>query len=139
MDDGFKTTISFALQPAVKFWEKEVTPPSLQGGGATATSTMRNNLLRTFAPKKLITMGESSATCAWDPAVYPQLLTMINKNQLITVTFPDGDTVAFWGWLDDFTPGPNVEGEQPTADITVICSNQNDAGVETNFVHTPAA
>jgi len=61
-----------------------------------------------------------------------------NDTTTMRNTFPDGATLAFWGWLDEFTPGAAVEGEQPEADITVICSNQNDSGVETAPVLTAA-
>jgi hypothetical protein len=68
-------------------------------------------------------------TVAYDPAFLTDVLAMVNINQLITITFPDNSTWKFWGWLDTFTPNANVEGEQPTAQCTVIPSNQkNSAG-----------
>src|SRR5690606_20597699 len=101
LDDGFSTIISFANFPSVKFWEKAVTPPGLSGGGANDTTTMRNTEWRTQAPKKLKTMTESSITVAYDPQVYQDTPNMIQVNQPITVTFPDGSSVTFWGWLDE--------------------------------------
>jgi hypothetical protein len=139
LDDGYQTLISFAADPTVLFFEKTVTPPSVEGGGEIDTTTMLNSVCRTRSPKALITMGNSSATVAYDPACYPEVIALVNVNNLITVTFPDGDTLAFWGWLDSFTPNEHTEGEQPTADIEIIASNQNASGVETAPVHTPAA
>lgn len=136
INDGFQTLISFSANPTIKFYEKEVTPPSLTGGGANDTTTMRNTTYRTKAPKKLKSLGEVSATCAYDPNVYPQIVAMANVNQLITITFPDNSTLAFWGWLDEFVPGSSKEGEQPTASVKVICSNQNASLVETAPVFT---
>lgn len=136
MDDGYQTLISIG---GTNFWEKSVTPPSIEGGGEVDTTTMHNVTWRTKNPKKLKTMGECSFTAAYDPAVYDSIVGLINSNQLITVTFPDGSTVAFWGWLDSFTPGESVEGEQPTADCTIICSNQNADGDEVTPVFTAAA
>ena len=131
IDDGFSTTISFADVPSVLFWEKEVTPPSVEGGGENDTTTMRNTAWRTKSPKQLKTLGESSFSAAYDPAVYDQIVDeLINVNQLITITFADGATLVFWGWLDSFTPGAAVEGEQPEADVTIIASNQNVSKVE---------
>jgi len=141
MNDGHSTTITFNDTPGVAgvtFKEKEVTPPAIQGGGENETTTMRNTTWRTRQPKQLKTLDQSSFTAAYDPALYDTILALINANQLITITFPDGDTLAFWGWLDDFTPGANVEGEQPEADLTIICSNQNAAGVETAPVYAAA-
>lgn len=139
MDDGFSTTISLAN--GTTLFEKSVTPPGLDGGGATDTSTMRNTTYRTNSPKSLITLSESSVTVAYDPSEISGLISEINSNQLLTVTFPDGSSLAFWGWLNAFTPGENVEGEQPTAEMTIIPSNQNNASppVEVAPVFTAAS
>jgi len=131
IDDGFSTTIDFALDSAVQFFEKEVQPPGLASGGAIDTTTMLNTTYRTMAPKKLITLTESSLVVAYDPLVYNEIIAMIGTIQQITITFPDGVTIIFFGWIDEFTPAALVEGEQPTADITIIPSNQNVSLVET--------
>jgi len=139
IDDGFATTMSFALSPTVKFWEKEVTPPSIAGDGANDTTTMRNIAWRTKAPKKLKSLGEAKLSAAYDPAVYEDILDMIQVNQAITINFPDGSTYTFYGWIDEFAPGAVKEGAQPTADIKVICSNQNESGEETEPQYTAAS
>lgn len=136
IDDGHSTTITFAENPAVKFYEKSVTPPSIEAGGENDTTTMHNVEWRTKAPKKLKTLGDASFTAAYDPAVYDDIVAMVGVNQLITITFPNGATLAFWGWIDAFEPGELVEGEQPEADVTIICSNQDDKGDETAPVFT---
>lgn len=138
IDDGFSTTIGFAGAPSIKFWEKEVTPPGVSGGGAVDTTTMRNEEWRTMSPKQLKTLSPAKLTVAYDPAVYTDIVAQVNVNQLITITFPDGSTLAFWGWLDEFTPGKNAEGEQPTAEVTIQPSNQNASKVETDPVYTAA-
>lgn len=136
IDDGFKTLISFALSSSVKFWEKSITPPGMSGGGPNDTTTMRNTLYRTKAPKKLITLDPATVVVAYDPAVYPQIVSMLNQNQAITITFPDDSTLVFWGWIDSFAPSEASEGEQPTATVTIQPSNQNASGVETAPVQT---
>lgn len=135
IDDGHSTLVGFAGAPTIKLWEKEVTPPGVSGGGPTDTTTMRNEEWRTQSPKKLKTLTESSLVVAYDPAVYNDIVDQVNVNQLITITFPDGDTLAFWGWLDEFQPNALVEGEQPTAEVTIQPSNQNDSLEETAPVH----
>lgn len=130
IDDGHSTKIYFDLDADVAFWEKTVTPPGIDGGGENDTSTMHNTRWRTRAPKHLQTLTEMSANCAYDPEVYDSILNMINRNQIIIVEFPDGATLEFWGWLNSFEPGENSEGEQPTADVTIIPSNQDNAGNE---------
>jgi hypothetical protein len=138
IDDGFKTTIGFASAPSVKFYEKEVTPPGISAGGAIDTTTMRNTAWRTMAPKKLKSLLEGGAVVAWDPAAYNDVLAMIAQIQLITITFPDNSTLAFYGWLDEFVPGAHQEGQQPTATIKIIPSNQTAALVESAPVLTPS-
>jgi len=143
IDDGHGTQISFGSQPSgtgpgITFWEKEITPPGMDAGGENDTTTMRNALYRTKAPKQLITMSEMSVVVSYDAVFYDDIVAMISDNQQITITFPDGSTLVFYGWLDKFMPGNIVEGEQPTADITIIPSNQTDAGVETAPVYTAA-
>jgi len=135
MDDGFSTLIEFDEDSSVQMWEKEVTPPGVSGGGANETSTMQNTTWRTKSPKGLIDLSDASVTVAYDPAVYDEIIAMVNTNQQITITFPDSSTLVFWGWIDEFTPNANVEGEQPTAELTIIPSNQNGSGVETAPVY----
>lgn len=130
IDDGFSTLISFSLNAAVKLWEKEVTPPGIDGGGPIDTTTMRNTAWRTSAPKQLKTLTPVNVTAAYDPRVMVQAKAMINQNQLITVTYADGSTYTFWGYLDKFEPGAATEGEQPTADCTIQPTLVNHDGDE---------
>ena len=138
IDDGHSTIVTFAEDGAIALFEKEVTPPGVDGGGANPTTTMRNTVWRTNAPKKLKTLTDAALTVAYDPAVIDSIVAMCQINQLITVTYPDLSTLAFWGWLDTFTPNANVEGEQPTAEVNIIPSNMNGSLVETAPVFTAA-
>jgi hypothetical protein len=135
LDDGYQTLISFAADTTVKFWEKTVTPPGVDGGGEIDTTVMANTAYRTRCPKSLITMSNASLTVAYDPATYDEILALVNINTLITITFPDGSKLAFYGWLNSFTPGECQEGEQPTAEIEIIASNHT-GGVETGPLYT---
>lgn len=125
LEDGFPTTIAFASDPDVAFWEKTVTPPGLDGGDAIEQTTMHNNRLRTFAARSLITMTEMSLTAAWDPALYEAILDLINVEGSITVHFSNGDTVDFFGYLRVFEPQEMSEGEQPEAQITIQPTNRD--------------
>jgi len=139
MKDGYQCLITFALEAAVKMWEKTAKPPGISGGGAIDITTMHNTAVRTNSPKSLYTVSESTLSVAWDPALYLQIIAMINKNQLITVTFPDTSTLAFYGWIDEFSPGDLEEGSQPMADITIIPTNLNASNVETIPAYTAPA
>ena len=146
--DGFATTIDFSssemssdLIILAEMEEKEVTPPGASGGGSNDTSTMRNTEWRTFHPKGLKTLSPCSLVVAYDPAIFDEMVAMVNDNQLITITFPDDSTLAFWGWIDEFTPNASVEGTQPTANITIIPSNMDadnsNAEIEPDFTAAP--
>lgn len=139
IDDGFQTLITFENIPAVKIFEKTVTPPGMQAGGAIDTTTMRNIAWRTNSPKKLKTLTAISATVAYATVAYAELMAQISLLQQITVTFPDGATLSMWGWLDEFTPGQLEEGNQPTATITIQPSNHDASGAEVAPVYTEGA
>ena len=47
LDDGHGTRLSFSAYPNVKLWEKEVTPPGMDG---EAQMTPRRCLMRRGAP-----------------------------------------------------------------------------------------
>lgn len=136
LDDGFSTVITIANLPAVKIFEKEITPPGMQSGGAIDTTTMRNVTWRTMSPKALKTLSPMTATVAFATAAIEEIRAQLGVNQLITVTFPDNSTLAFYGWVDEFTLGRFTEGEQPTATITIQPSNHDDTGAEQDPVYT---
>jgi len=141
IDDGHSTTIAFSASASgieLYMSEKEVTPPGMSMGGENDTTTMRNTTWRTKAPKQLKTLTPCTVSVAFDPEIYDEMADLSGTNQLITITFPDDSTLAFWGWIDEFTFGNIVEGEQPTADVTIIPSNQNGSQVETAPVYTGA-
>lgn len=140
LKEGHPTLISFSLNPSVKFYEKTVTPPGYDGGGINDTTTMRNVEYRTRQPKVLKTLTEMSGTAAYDSDVMDpaEVLAMVNINQEITITYSDGAEFTFWGWLNEFKPNEVKEGEQPTANFTIIPSNQDNDGVEQAPSFTPA-
>lgn len=137
MTDGYQTTIAFTSAQIGSgvvisniMEEKEVPPPGIAGGGANDASTMRNTQFRTMVSKTLITLSPFTLVVAYDPALYDQMMAMINDNQEMTVTFPDGAELVFWGWVDDFSPNAHVEGAQPTANVIIIPSNRDGDGAE---------
>jgi hypothetical protein len=136
LHDGYSTLISFDLAPSVKFKEKTVTPPGLDGGGAIETTTMRSVKWRTMQPKALITLTECTLSASYDPEVYDDILAMLNQNQEITIEFPDLSTYLFWGWVDKFEPEELSEGEFPTATVTIQPSNEDNSGNEVDPVYT---
>ena len=140
LDDGFSTKIAFAADPDVSFWEKTVTPPGIDGGDAIETTTMHNVTWRTMAARALKTLTDAATTVAYDPQVIDQINALINVEGWITVSFPNGDTLDFFGFLKSFTPGDLVEGGFPDAEVVIVCTNKDPAtGLESAPVFTEYA
>lgn len=118
--DGFDTLITFALAPAVALFEREVTPPALDGGGPIESTHMRRAVWRMKDPKTLITLGDLTATVMYATSTWPTIRTMINTPQLISIRWPDTATLAFYGYLDKFTPSGHSEGNLPTANLVIV-------------------
>jgi hypothetical protein len=152
IDDGHPTFIQFtganttgmggapgAIMTLI--WEKKVKPVGISGGGENDTTTMRNLIWRTRQAKKLKTLTDMTVTVSYDPKVYADngalLFYALNINQQIIIWWPDGSKLTFWGFLDEFMPGEIVEGAQPEAELKIIATNQNNAGVEQYPIYTP--
>lgn len=129
--DGMATLIEFSLKPNIKLYEQEVTPMGISGGGAIPQSNMRNQTWHTKWPKSLRNADDIPATVSYAPIAYTDILDIHQVNQLIVVRHPDGTGIQFWGWLEEFKPASNKEGEKPTASILICVSNLNDDGEET--------
>jgi hypothetical protein len=131
LKDGFSTIITFDGATGASLWEQTIAPPGAAGGGANDTTTMRNIAWRTRQPKKLSTLTDATGVAQYDPIFYgANLAALLRTNGRIVVTFPNGGTLTFWGWLDEFKPNPHKEGEPPTVNFTVIPSNQDATGAE---------
>ena len=142
--DGFPTTIAFSSNPAIQFWEKDVKPPGRDGGDGIDTTSMLNTKYRTQQPPTLISTTDITANVFYDPDIFQSgasgVESLINKNQSITVFFPTGDYVDFYGWLKDFTPQDNKEKEAPMAQVTIKISNWDPTNnVEQGPVYTAAS
>jgi hypothetical protein len=127
LEDGFSTKITFAADTNVTLYEITVQPPGYDGGDAIETTTMFNTDFRTFAARSLKTLTEGQVTFGYDPVAFSELFTLINVPTTITVTFPDGSTLAFFGYLRTFEPEALAEGEMPTATATFQPTNVDPA------------
>jgi hypothetical protein len=159
LDDGFPTVVSFGApdlsgwlfndvnlygeyavfgypgrpggpDAGVIFWEKRVKPPGVVGGGANDTTTMRNERWRTMNSKYLVTLSELTMTVSYDPETYDAVLSLVQINAIVGILWPDGASLNFYGFLDEFSPSEIREGEQPEAEVTVVPTNQDAFGVE---------
>lgn len=140
MPDGYRTLITFRINPAIQLWEKNVKPPGLDGGDKIDTTTMHNDVWRTYEHRSLKTLTDASAACAYDPQVWNGLLELINFVTSITITYPDHATLTFWGYLQKAEVEEHKEGEMPMINATIAPTNWDDVNfVEAGPVFVPAA
>lgn len=124
LDEGFPTKIAFARSANVSLWEKTVQPPGVDGGEPVDTNTMHNLIWRTQNPRVLKTLMPHTFKCAYDPNAYNTIVSnLINANGSITVRFPDGSTLDYFGYLQKFEPDQIEEGKQPEATATIVPTN----------------
>lgn len=136
MTDGHPTRLSFEASFSgvnLYFREKELTPPGIDMGEMNDVTNMSNTAWRTFAFKKLKTLMETNMVCHYDPAFLSEVLSMMGVNQQMTLIFPDNSYWTFYGGLRSFVPNAHVEGEPPTASVTIGVTNHDgtDGGIGT--------
>lgn len=124
LKNGFKSLITFENDSNIQLWEKSVKPPGYDGGDPNDVTTMHNEVYRTKAPgTELIEMTDATAVVGYDPAVQDAIVQLVNNPQSITITWPDGAQLAFYGYLKSFEPGDLAERVNPEATITIVVTN----------------
>jgi hypothetical protein len=140
MPDGFSTEIVFTSNVSIAFWEQTIKPPSADGGEPIPTTTMLNVAWRTFDHRHLKTLVPFNVNAMFDPDVIPNLFSLINLSDTVTVKFPDGSTLCFFGFLQKYEHSEHKEGEPPMITLTIVPTNWDAAGnVEAGPVFTPAS
>lgn len=139
--DGYRCLTALSSQVNASMWEIGVTPPGLDGGDAIDTTTMHNDVYRTVSSRALKTMTAGTVRGAYDPRIYTTFVSLINdEDNTVTTHFPNGDSLAYYGFLQNFEPDELVEGEMPEASFTITPTNYDvNAGTEESPVLTQAA
>lgn len=123
--DGQGLTVSFSIDTTIYFYPKNLTPSGWDGGGPNDITLLANTTYHTMAPKKLKMITALTGEGAYSTAGLNtngdvgRFINMVNRNQEITVTYPDGASFTFWGYVDKIIPGQIVGGTQPTVTITI--------------------
>lgn len=138
--DGFSTLISLTNLPGIAIFERETTPPPLDGGGPIESASMRATAWRQKDPKTLKGMGSMTLTVMYSTGAYAAIAGQINQNQSITLTWPDGATLRFYGFIDKFAPSGHSEGNLPTAQMTIeVTFRHPTTGAEVAPIFTAGA
>lgn len=129
LKNGYRTAMAFARLPTFSVWEKQVTPPEVDGGPEIDTTNMRRSVWRTRWHSALKNLMPFTYTGAYDPNMYNQAIdSLINQNGEITIWLPDNTTISFWGYLQKITPATNEnDSKQPEVTVTVVPTNWDHA------------
>jgi hypothetical protein len=123
----------------IGLWEVSVTPVALSGGDKVGIGNQYNSRYETFVPQRLITVGDMQLTVQYDPDAYDEISQAINDNTTITIHFPNGDRLAFYGFLKDFTPGEVSRTANPTATAVISATMWDPVNfVESDFTFSAA-
>lgn len=123
LKEGYKTVVTFAADTDVSLWEQAVKPPDVDGGDPIDTTTMHNVTWRSSHPRALKSLQNAQASGGYDPDVINQIIALVNVNTTITETFPDGSTLAYYGYLRAVEFGELVEGELPECTFQIEPTN----------------
>lgn len=127
MKNGYQALIACELDPDISFWEREVTPSSIDGGEPIDTTTQHNTTYRTKAPQALRDNGPVSVRVGYDPDVRNQIDAVLNVETSFTIRYPDWTVQNLYGYLQKFEPTGMSNGTMPEATITIIQTNWDPA------------
>lgn len=125
MEDGYQTLITFAADPDIALWERTVTTPGVDGGEAIDINTMHTEEWRGMALRQLKSLTESSMTVGWAPEQWSAIVALINVDTTVTVHYPSGHRLAFFGGLRSFEPSEHSEGSMPEAVCNITPTNRD--------------
>jgi len=118
MDSGFGLSIVFGTS-GFSADLLDVTPPGASRE-AIDVSHMGNSGFKEFIPSDLVDWGECKMTVGFDPATSPPIS---SAAETITITFPDGTTWAFSGFMTGYEPKAPME-DKMTGEVTVKVSGE---------------
>jgi hypothetical protein len=131
--DGQGTTLTLVTSD-VTIRKMRVKTPGVSGGGKLNKTGLENTTWRTFSPKTLKELTNAEFEGYWDPAEH--LGAPVNTNQLIRITYPAGDKIEFWGFLDSLDGVESTEGNNVNCTGIIMPTCRNGSGVETDPVYS---
>lgn len=123
LENGYQALVAFNAAPNVQLWEKEVTPPGIDGGEPIDTMTQHDVTWSTQRPRALKKHTNGSFTAGYDPYILHDPGSIINLEQAITWHYPDGSSETYWGYVKSFVPTGMTDGTMPTATVEIVITN----------------
>lgn len=133
--NGHPTLFTMSSAPDLEIWEAEVQPPGEDVGEPIDFSSHHNVGYRTLAAPSLVSGTPHVVTGGYDPAFRVVVAALMGIDQTFTVTFPSGQTLAYFGYIQSYEFSPLVVGEMPTVSLTIISTNFDPV----NCVEAPPA
>lgn len=129
MPEGFKSLITFSENPALNIWEIEVKQPGVKSEEAINTTTQQNITWRTMWLPQLKTLDKVTVKFAYDADVLQtDIIGMVGpRGQTVTILYPQGTKIAFYGDIESVEFDPFKEKEFPTGTMTVCPTNVDAA------------
>jgi len=115
--DGYNIRISLVNQ-GITLYEKNVTPPGVEGGDPINITTNDNGDFMSFAPRSRKQRTAAQAEVTYDDTDLDALEAAVDQSDDILVVWPDDTTKLDSGWVRSVIANQTQEGEQPTANIT---------------------
>ena len=137
-DEGHSSKITFEDDPNLTFWETVVGAPGIDGGDPVPTTTMFNETYRTKAPRKLKEFTPFQVQGKFASGTIDEVFALINENQWITITWPDGAQFTFPGGLKSFQPAQAQEGNPLEGTLEIVPTSQIDGEEEDHEVKAPS-
>lgn len=124
LKDGIGTIITFTLGPFPPLYgEVELTPPGFNMGGPIDMTGLRTTGWVPQAPKSLKAGQPANVKVMFDPALVPAVWQVAGKNQTISIRWPTGATLNWWGWIEELSFEPHQTGQRPLASMVLQPSN----------------
>jgi len=115
--DGYNCRISLVNQ-GITVYEKNVTPPGVEGGDPINITTNDNGDFQSFAPRSRKQKTPAQSEVTYNDTDLDALEAAVDQSDDILRVWPDDSTKLESGWLRSSIPNQTQEGEQPTTNLT---------------------
>lgn len=138
MEDGWVTKIGFSQDVDISIWEESVKPPGTDGGDPIDLKTMWSEDWETFAPKGLKKSTDGNVKFSYDPSCTAQINAIVNVKGTITIFYPNGGTLAFFGYVKSVDFDDLAYGSKPKGTLVIVVTNRDPStGGEEGPVYAP--